>query len=105
MKTYISIFAAIFVLCLWSCSPSTRITGSRTKPQLQPNAINGRTVLIASLTRNMEVRTKLENAFADQANMHNIKVVKSSTTFSPDFYQQLPSERQLLTQIKNVGAD
>jgi hypothetical protein len=62
-------------------------------------------VFIASLTRNLEVRTKLENALAEQARQKQINAIKSSELFTPDFYQNIPSERQLLTQIRETGAD
>jgi hypothetical protein len=53
----------------------------------------------------MEVRTKLEDALAEQAAQRNILPIKSTTTFSPDFYQKLPSERELLSKIRNTGAN
>lgn len=95
----------LVMLQLWSCSPSTRITGSWVKPSARGQVMSGKTLFIASLTRSMELRTKLENALAEQVAMRNIKAVKSTTQFSPDFYQELPSEKQLISQIRNTGAD
>ncbi|MES2418866.1 MAG: hypothetical protein V4541_11805 [Bacteroidota bacterium] len=105
MKTIRLISALAVILLLWSCSPATRITGSWVDPSAKGKMVNGKTLFIASLTRNMEVRTKLENAIAEQATSHNLKTIKSTTQFSPDFYQDLPPEKELLAKIRNTGAD
>jgi hypothetical protein len=88
-----------------SCSPATSITGSWVDPSARGKSTTGITVFIASLSRNMEVRTKLENALAEQAARRNIKTIKSTEYFRPDFYQQLPKERELLSKIENSGAN
>ncbi|WEK18548.1 MAG: hypothetical protein P0Y49_17295 [Candidatus Pedobacter colombiensis] len=100
-------FFAILLISgiLWSCSPATRVTGSWVSSSARGTMLSGRTVFIASLTRNMEVRTKLENAWASQAAVKGVKVVKSTEYFSPDYYQKLPSERELLSRIQNSGAN
>jgi hypothetical protein len=96
---------SVITLLLWSCSPNTRITGSWIKPSAKGQLLNGKTLFVTSLTRNMEVRNKLENAFAQQFNLKNIKVNKSTEHFSPDYYQKLPTQKQLLSHIKNTGAN
>ena len=53
----------------------------------------------------MEVRTKLEDALAEQAQQRGISVIKSSDHFKPDFYQNLPDEKKLLQQIRSTGAN
>lgn len=90
---------------VWACSPSTRITGSWVEPSSKGQMLTGKTIFIASLTRNMKVRTSLENNLEQQGPMKNVKVVKSIDFFSPDFYQKIPAEKQLISQIKNSGAD
>jgi hypothetical protein len=93
----------MFSVLLYTCSPSTRITGSWVDPSAKGQPVQGKRVFIASLTRNMEVRTKVENALAEQAAQRNILVIKSTEYFSPDFYQKLPEEKALLQQIRNSG--
>lgn len=105
MKPISIITAFLISIEFWSCNPTTRITGSWVAPSAKGKAVSGKTVFIAALTRNMELRTKLEKALAEEAKLRNIRAVKSSDHFSPDFYKNPPSERQLLLQISNTGAD
>jgi hypothetical protein len=100
-------FFAILLISgvLGSCSPTTRVTGSWVNSSARGTMLSGKTVFIASLTRNMEVRTKLENALASEAALKNVKVVKSTDFFSPDFYQKSPTETTLMSKIQNSGAN
>lgn len=95
----------VILLTAWACSPATRITASWVEPTARNNSISGKTLFIASLTRNMEVRQKLENALEYQAGLRQIPVIKSTDRFSPDFYQNAPTEPQMLSQIKDSGAE
>jgi hypothetical protein len=88
-----------------ACSSSTKITGSWVNPDAKGHNENNKTVFIASLSRNMEVRTKLEAALANEAAKHNIKAIKSTDYFTPEFYESKPTKDQLLDQIKKTGAD
>jgi len=88
-----------------SCGSSTRITGSWTDPELKGQVKENTSVFVASLSRNMEVRTKLENALAAEATMRNIKVVKSTEFFAPSFYEKLPARVEILEKIKQSGVD
>lgn len=101
----ISFLTVACSIMLYACSPSTRITGSWVEPSAKGQPVQGKRIFIASLTRNMEVRTKLENALAEQAVQRGITAIKSTERFSPDFYQKLPEERALLEQIRNTGAN
>ena len=104
MRTFIFlIMAGMATLC--SCSPSTRITASWVEPSARNQTASGKTVFIASLTRNLEVRSKLEDALAREAETRQIRAIKSSEHFRPDFFQNIPSEQQLLTQIRETGAN
>jgi len=105
MKSIKVLIALSIGACMMACSPSTRITGSWVDPSAQGKVSSGKTLFIANITRNLEARTKLENALAVQANARNIKAVKSSDYFSPDFYQKLPSEQQMISKIKGSGAN
>lgn len=105
MKAYRLITVLLTGLLIWSCSPATRITASWVEPSARNKTASGKTVFIASLTRNLEVRTKLENALAEQAELRQIRAIKSTDHFRPDFYQNLPTEQQLLSQIRQTGAD
>jgi hypothetical protein len=90
---------------MWSCSPVTRITGSWVDPAAKQKMLTGKTIFITSLTRNMKVRTELERGLTELAALKNVKTVRGSDYFSPDFYKKIPPEKQLLSRIKNSGAD
>lgn len=95
----------VMLVLLAACASPTRITGSWVDPEAVGQSQENRTVFIASLSRNIEVRTKLEEALAAQAAKRNIRAIRSTDYFSPDFYQQQPSKDQLLSKIKQSGAD
>jgi hypothetical protein len=105
MKRILTLITIVISAMLLGCSPSTRITGSWVDPTAKGKVAAGKTVFLAFLARNIEVRTKMENQLAMQAAQRNIKTVKSSDYFSPDFYQKLPAEKELLSRIKNSGAN
>ena len=102
----IKLVSALLVACLFvACSPSTRITGSWVDPAASTNFTSGQTVFIASLTRNIEVRTKMETELEAYVKTRNINVVKGNTYFTPDFYQTIPTEKQMLRIIRKSGAN
>ena len=98
-------FSILAVLILSACSPSTRITGSWVDTKSNNKLTGNKTILVASLTNNIEARTKLENSFADKAAQRNLKVMKSVDYFSPEFYKKKPEKEQLLSKIQQTGAD
>jgi hypothetical protein len=97
--------AMMLVFCsLISCSPSTRITGSWIDPQVKGKPNSGKSVFIASLSRNIEVRTVLEDALAKAAEERGIHALKSGSYFSPDFYHKSTTPAVLISKIRNTGA-
>ena len=105
MKRHVSILMLPLLLFLSNCSTSTKITGSWVDPTVkqQPKQINS--IFIASLSRKIDFRTKLENALAAQAEQRNIKVIKSAEFFTPEFYQTKPSKEVLMSRIRQTGVD
>lgn len=101
---YKQLLPLLFILLLAACSTSTRITGSWIDPETKKKPSTDGSMFVVSLTRNIEVRTKLENSMAQQAALKNIKVVKSTDHLSPEFYQKLPTKQQLLSRIRRTGA-
>lgn len=59
--------AIMLSLVIGACSTSTRITGSWKDPAINPGTGQNKSVLLIAMTRNIEVRTKLENALAAKA--------------------------------------
>lgn len=98
--------SVILLVCgvISSCSPITRVTGSWVDPSAKGALLSGKTIFIASLTKNIKVRTELENGFTELMAMKNIKTVKGADYFNPEFYKKIPSETVLQNQIKSSGA-
>ncbi len=105
MKPHAFVLIMPVVLFLSGCSTSTKITGSWVDPSIkqQPEKINS--IFIATLSRKIDFRTKLENAMAAQIEQRNIKTIKSAEFFNPEFYQTKPSKEVLLSKIKETGVD
>lgn len=89
MKTQTTVKILPVIVCLFisACSTSTRITGSWKDPAVDASTGESKSVLITALSRNIEVRTKLENALAAKAANLHIKAVKSSDVFTPIFFK------------------
>lgn len=104
MKTHMFIIIAVCGLLFASCGGTTRITGSWKNPEVATPQLESSTMFIASLSRNIEVRTKLENALAEQAAQHNIRAVKSVDRFTPEFYKTTPTKEDLLGKIRESDA-
>ncbi len=97
--------ALIACLMISACSTTTRITGSWKDPAIEASTGESKSVLITALSRNIEVRTKLEDALAAKAAERNVEAVKSSDIFTPDFFQVLPERDELIAQIRQTGVD
>ncbi len=91
-------------IMLFSCSGSTRITGSWKNPEIPPAARDYNSVFIAAMVRNMEVRTKLENTMAAQASTRNIKAFKSTDYLAPRFQEKQPNREEMIQKIRATGA-
>lgn len=90
---------------IWACSPITKVTGSWVDSGTKGKMLGGQTIFITSLTRNIKVRTELENGFTVLLAQKNVKTVKGNEYFNPEFYKKIPPEKQLLSKIRNAGAN
>lgn len=104
-QTTTNILSLILCFLICACSTSTRITGSWKDPAIDAGTGENKSVLITALSRNIEVRTKLENALAAKAAELNIKAIKSSDIFTPDFFQEIPARDELFAKIRQTGVD
>jgi hypothetical protein len=106
MKTQL-VRGAVFILSIWitACSTTTRITGSWKDPAIEAGTGENKSVMVIALSRNIEVRTKLENALAAKAAELNIEAVKSSDIFTPDFFHSIPPRDGLFSKIRDTGVD
>ncbi len=65
-----------------------------------------RSVFIAAMCGNIELRTKLENTLAAKAAQRNIKTMKSTDYFIPTFSKgTTPSKEQIMESIRKAGAE
>jgi hypothetical protein len=104
MKKHVTLCLLLLATVLISaCSTSTKITGSWIDPAATTQTKSIKSVFIASLSRKIEFRTKLENALALEAQRRNVKAIKSSEFFTPEFYQKMPSKEELLSKIRQTG--
>lgn len=104
-QTTIKILPCILCFLISACSTSTRITGSWKDPAVDASTGESKRVLITALTRNIEVRTKLETALAQKAAELNIDATKSSDIFTPDFFHEIPARDELFAKIRQAGVD
>jgi len=93
------------VFFISACSTSTKITGSWVDPSAKQQPQQIKSIFIATLSRKIDFRTKLENALAAQTEMHHIKAVKSGDVLSAEFYQTKPTKEALLSKIQQTGVD
>jgi len=105
MKTPATYIAWALGLLIAACGTSTRITGSWKDPNIKASTGHSKSVLIAALTRNIEVRSKLETSIAEKASELLINAVKSSDVFTPDFFHDIPPREELLSRIRDTGVD
>lgn len=98
---------AFYSLCLFillsSCGTSMKTTGSwvnQDKSVFQNK--NYKTIFIAVITSDLEVRTKLEAELAVSAQKYGYAVVKSIDKFAPG---KLPTKEEALEIIKKAGAE
>jgi len=103
-QVFTSLLLAV-ILSLSACITSTKITGSWVDPTVKQQPKNIKSIFIATLSRKIEFRTKLENALAAQTELHHIKAVKSADFFSPEFYQNKPTKEALLSKIQQTDVD
>ncbi|WP_315822939.1 hypothetical protein [Paraflavitalea speifideaquila] len=101
MKRYLLPCLLLLVVFMFSCGSNTRITGSWIDPDIKGKPKENARVFIASLSRYIEVRTKLESALAAQAAQRGIKAIKSTEFFRQPFMKNCLPGRHCWTRSKN----
>lgn len=88
-----------------SCTSSTIITGSWSSKDL-PKGKKYKSVFIAALVENKELKATLENNLAAEAQKRHLRVVKSMDVFAPNFTKEnAPSKEEMLKVIKKKDCD
>jgi len=106
MKKSLSLTVVALVMSFFNaCAPSTVITGS----WLNKSGFEGKqfkSVFIAAITSNMSVKSALENAFAQEASVRNLKSIKSIDFFKPKLNTTTPpTKEEVLKMIRDTGSE
>ena len=108
-KHHVVMLSFLFqVVFIGSCSqPKTLITGSWYN-QSGFEAVKIKSVFIAALTNNIEVKGAIEEAFAKEATLKSMTSLKSIDffkDFAPDISGKPPSKEEILNKIRATGSD
>jgi hypothetical protein len=94
----------VLVACLTACGPATQITGSWKNPNQHAKKFNS--VMVMTLTQNLEARQTVENDLAAALNANGIKTLKGMESIPPGFLDEKEFDKQaLLEKIKKTGAE
>lgn len=89
--------------CLFSCAPTTKITGSWKNPS--PPAKEYQTIFIATLSSNTIVKSTTENDMALALNKHGFKTIKSIDEFPPTFLNDSIPKEALMEKVRKKKND
>lgn len=91
------------MISLYSCSPSTRITGSWMNPEAQREYDN---ILVSAMTEKITVKQTVEDLVAAELRARGVNVTKSITMFPPKFSkEQMNDKDAMLNAIRSNGHD
>ena len=92
-------FLALMTFMLSSCTPTTRITGSWTNPDLPVKTYNQ--LFIAAMTSNVKAKDQVEEDLAASLRQQGIAVTTSRKLFPPNFTQDhLQDKRAVLERVR-----
>ncbi|WP_145718954.1 DUF4136 domain-containing protein [Chitinophaga japonensis] len=104
-KSYMLIVALTGLILLFACTSTTHITGAWKNPEVKPAAQGYDNIFVAAMSRNVNVRTQVENALAAALSTYDKRTLKSIDYFAPRFQETLPSREAMLQKIRTAGAD
>lgn len=95
-----------FILIIVSCSPATQITGSWKNPSPPKDPTAYQSVMIISLSRNLEARQTVENDLAAAISTSGVKALKGIESFPPSFSDTKEADKdELLARIRKTGVE
>lgn len=99
------ILSLLVITLLFSCGSTTKITGAWTnKEELKDKSY--KSVFIAVLASNPQVKNMLENELAFRAKQRGIKATMSHDVFIQTFSKDnMPSKENLVPRIQETGAE
>ncbi|OYU96005.1 MAG: hypothetical protein CFE21_06225 [Bacteroidetes bacterium B1(2017)] len=106
MKNILLLFATSILLLVSACAPSTVVTGSWKKPEVETFKGKYKHIFVAGILSDIAVRTKLETAIANRATARGMEATISSDVFPPNFTKKdLPEKDKLIEIISNTKSD
>ncbi|MFD2037590.1 hypothetical protein ACFSKL_22540 [Belliella marina] len=97
------IITLINVILIWGCSPTTQITASWRSDEAHSEY---KSLFVAALTENLQIRQNIENEFASRLQNRNIVTTRSIEALSPDFFDSNePSKDQILEAIQAYNSE
>jgi hypothetical protein len=95
-----------FVVATTACAPATQITGSWKNPSPPKNLMAYKSVMVTSLSQNLEARQTVENDLAAAIAASGVKALKAIESFPPSFSDTKDADKdELLAKIRKTGVD
>lgn len=102
MKKVIILF---FITAVAACGPATQITGSWKNPSPPKNPTGYKSLMITSLSQNLDARQTVENDLALAIAATGVKTLKGMESFPPSFTDKDADKDALLGKIRKTGVD
>lgn len=98
MKSLITLIISIGILSfIYACSPATKITGSWTSPDRNPEGY--RNLFIAAIVDNIQARQTVENDFREKLKILRISSEISSEKIKPTIWQKSELDQEHIMEI------
>ncbi len=91
--------AVVMGMFLYSCYPSTRITGTWKNPDAEQKTYAS--IYVATLTRNAVARATVENAMHAALEQKGVRVAKSMDDFSPGIRKDSLTKQELVNRTRD----
>jgi hypothetical protein len=96
----------LFVVAMAACGPATHITGSWKNPSPPKNPTGFKSVMITSLSQNLEARQTVENDLAAAISATGVKALRGMESFPPSFSDTKEVDKdELLGKIRKTGVE
>ncbi|GAB2608503.1 hypothetical protein [Belliella aquatica] len=103
MKNSILLSLITLIILSSSCAPSTQITASWKSDEAK---VDFKSVYIAALTEDLQIRQNIENEFASRLQNRDVATIKSIENLSPDFFSSgEPSKEDILEAIQSTKSE
>lgn len=103
MKNSILLSLITLIILSSGCAPSTQITASWKSDEAKADF---KSVYIAALTKDLQIRQNIENEFASRLQNRDVATIKSVENLRPDFFSSgEPSKDDILEAIQSTQSE